>query len=647
MTKARKLATSNNLTVASCSRIHREHQILQGLPRYCILVDGHYLHPEGRGFCDEEFRITSLELSHSSILSDSVFNLTRGLYINAIWNSQVYFVFMLRSDISPLKNGSQNVMDELFFCFKFFWRFFRGQKFIICHPGGCDRYDPFTEIIVALKDATDEGFFDFSLKNMHKKSLGVFYGVSKSNRVMTNEAWEFWDYLLDPIFEHLEKSINCTIKRRNVHLYLQGPDKQTAFIEDDIGLKFDADLETFNFGISLSVTDYSKLHLSPTIGSTALCIATPHSEYVPQSLVIFKSYMPVVWVFILITTILFVWAQYVFQYTQCEVFSRLYSQSEVDLHRSTSPFLTVYAYFICGSPPTLLLGRLYTGKILFVIFSFSTIILSTVYLSGMTKFLSDRVSYPEIDTLETLERSDLFIQTHDLSGALDVFSQQEQSENLKAKLINTLYLDLAHVFFQPSNAQVSDYLVAAGNLSLLESEKTMLENILRNTESMVETDAFLMSVPDTLGLKQNIRLYDGILRQNFEYHLMEECLVTYPVAFTFGKFSHILHELDREMFHFFETGHTTHILRNLRSVFDTYDSFPHTKPRLTDEEALRAYDMNDLQSAFIGLVVGLFLSFLVFVAEILVDICKNSKTLNFPGRLKKLPLRKRRTCITM
>ncbi|CAH0383191.1 unnamed protein product [Bemisia tabaci] len=526
----------------------------------------------------------------------------------------------------------------------------RGRKLIICHPGGCDRYDPFTEIILTLEDATDEGFFDFSLKNMHKKSLGVFYNAaSKNNRVMTHGALEFWTLLLDPIVEHLEKSINCTIKGQN-RGYLQLADEQTEFIADDLSLKFDADLETFDFGISLSGTDYSKLHFSPMIGSTALCIATPRSEYVPQSLVIFKSYTPVVWIFIAITITLFVWAQYVFQYTQCEVFSRLYSQSEVDLHRSTSPWLTVYAYFICGSPPTLLLGRLHTGKILFAIFSFSTIIISTVYLSGMTKFLSDRVPYPEIDTLKTLERSDLFIQTNDLYGALDVFSQQEQSENLKTKLIGTLYNDWVHVFFQPTknNVLVVEYLSADGNLSLQsESEKTMLEDILRNTKSMVETDAFLMNVPDTFGLKQNIRFFNVMLQQNCEYHLMEECLATYPVAFSFGKFSHVLHELDREMFHFFETGHTIHIMRDLLSVFYTYKTIPRTKPRLADAEKLRAYNMNDLQSAFIGLVVGLFLSFLVFVAEILVDICKNSKALNIPGRSKKLPLQKRRICTTM
>ncbi|CAH0393893.1 unnamed protein product [Bemisia tabaci] len=441
MTKSKFRALSNN---SVAERYDQEHQNLQSLPRYCVIVDGHYLHPEGREFCDEEVRITSGELNDDSILTDAIFNSTRSLYTNEIWNTRSYLIFIVRSDILPLNNSSQNMMGELIFCFKFFWRSFKSRKSIICHSGGCDRYDPFTETIVTLKDATYEGFFDFSLENMHKKSVGVFHTVNSEHvRAMGLGTWDIWLLILPFIFKHLEKSINCTIKMHNERIvsYLEKTNAPYISVNDDFGFKFDADLQIFDLGAPLTGTDYSKLHLSPTIGSTALCIATPHSEYVPQSLVIFKSYMPVVWVFILITIILFVWAQYVFQYAQCEVFHRIYSEAEVDLYRSTSPFLTVLAFFLCGSPPTLLLGRLYTGKILFVIFSFSVIIITTGFLSVMTKFLSNRVSYPKIDTLKALEQSDLFIQTNALSATLDIFSQQEQSESLKAKLIDTLHRD--------------------------------------------------------------------------------------------------------------------------------------------------------------------------------------------------------------
>ncbi|CAH0392815.1 unnamed protein product [Bemisia tabaci] len=67
----------------------------QWLPRYCIQVDGVPLEVYPNEACDKEVRISSDELTDVSILSEQTFDLTRGLYINKIWNSNNYLIFIL------------------------------------------------------------------------------------------------------------------------------------------------------------------------------------------------------------------------------------------------------------------------------------------------------------------------------------------------------------------------------------------------------------------------------------------------------------------------------------------------------------------------------------------------------------------------
>lgn len=339
---------------------------------YCVMVDGRLLFPQIGRSCDEELKITSAELNSAALLTDTVTNLTRGVHLNDIWNSQNYLIFILknsnlsmlepRTKIIPgnfdtntygLTNEShyiriKSTWDDRIFCFKLFWRLFKGRKTVICHPEHCERYDPFTESILSYESDADVGFFDFSLKNMHQKPVRFFANVHSSNRIKTAviPGWDQWIMLLKPFLLQLGKSLNCTFEQVNMevsdYMVATGADHPDG-IEDIINIKFDVALYSFEFGLAFEGNDLSQLDFSPGFGSGAVCIVTPHSAFIPQSLVIFRSFTPLIWALVLITIILFVAVQYAFQYFQCEVFRRLYSETETDHYRDTSSLLTVYA----------------------------------------------------------------------------------------------------------------------------------------------------------------------------------------------------------------------------------------------------------------------------------------------------------------
>ncbi|CAH0394782.1 unnamed protein product [Bemisia tabaci] len=366
------------------------------LPRFCIKIEElHYRWP--REGCREEINISSADLEHGSYLTDSVFNATRGFFRNKIWNFRNHLIFLLKNVDERIRGMTSKVLQyetlpnfemgrnrTLSICFKFFWRFFKGQKTVICHPSGCERYDPFAENLIFYphRGETDsKDFFAFSWTNMHKKSVLVSddYSRQRGFQTVNHATWSNWYEFYFTVFEHLQHSANFT------HKYWQPSPGYK--IED--AWKYDVCLIPFETGIVLEGTDYSQFDYSVSVDTSALCVATPHSGYMSQGLVIFESFSSVVWIFISVTIASLVIMQYVFQYSQCELFHRLYTDAEVDYYRETSALLTVYAYFICGSPPSLHLGHLFTGKVLFSILSFSTIIISTVFLSSMTTLLSD------------------------------------------------------------------------------------------------------------------------------------------------------------------------------------------------------------------------------------------------------------------
>ncbi|CAH0382925.1 unnamed protein product [Bemisia tabaci] len=623
------------------NKSHPRCRLKETLPRYCIKVDGRYLWSRNRKACKKVI-ITSSELEDMSVLSDGVFNATRGLYFNKIWNSRNHLIIMLQNvqrnttvitvpKEFPDGTLTGDVTGSLIFCFKFFWRFFKGRNTVISHPGSCEKYDAFTGNLISYQNDTHETFFDFSWENLNGKTFGVsnFIHSAGDMRVLSRPGWSNIVGFYMDVLDYFELSANCTFR------FILPKDE--TMIEDS--LRSGIDILAPNTGIVSKETDHSKFDFSVSIHASSLCIATPHSAFMSQGLVIFKSFPLPVWVLTCVTIIVFFFIQYSYQYSQCESFQLLYTDAEIDYYRNTSSLLTVYAYFMCGSPPSLHLGRLITGKILFGIFSFATIILSTVFLSGMTTLLSDRVMYPEIDSLETLAMSDHCIQSPvvidtDMSIFID---ELNQSETMRGKFVDSMEFynnfvnDLMTISFSKAT-NASNY---HDLLWIFEPKHgEIIKEIQRNIRLIAEKDAFLRSVPFFSTPKTILRMKflssdDGEI---FEYHLMKECLMSYPLMFLFPKNWFFFDKINQLIAQFFESGHAGKILMKYMiaeaEIFEIGSRSPNT------EDEPRAYDLNDLQSAFIALAIGLFLSFLTFLGEILTDMFQHTAAVKYLRKWK-------------
>ncbi|CAH0383449.1 unnamed protein product [Bemisia tabaci] len=649
----------NQEIVLDLERNERDYnQSRTPLPQYCIKLDEQYLWAHDEKVCSKEVGLKSSDLEGTSILSDTIVNATRDLYSNKIWNFKNHLIFMIKnfgrdfekSMLKPLPNETLEssgtaTSEVLTFCFKFFWRFFKGHMSVICHPKGCTKYLPFTEELVPYGGDTDTSFFDFSWKNMHEKSISIFYNhhsdrsTSAFSLFPPRSTAPYVEFAVQSLFE---QSMNCTSKYYNT---FSNPEFRDANSETGLALKFGIDLITY--GNCILPTDHEKYDYSIGFDTNAVCIATPHSDYMPQSLVIFQGFKPVVWGFVAVTIVIFGFVQYLFQYSQCEVFHRLYTFAEIDRYRESSALLTVCAYFLCGSPPSLHLSHLLTGKVLFLIFSFSSIIISTVFLSSMTTLLSERVLYPEIDTLNSLEESDLLIQT--LEGTKTVvtriFDEFNQTERLKGKLVDGLrYYTALMVEDLILSYNLIDVLSKKNDEGLIKQLNDSLDNAIEkvkeNIRLIVKTDAFLVGLRFTSTPQQNIRRKHVFIEEWFDYHLVRECLIKYTPTIPFLKGSFYFERYNQLLARHFETGHAGRILEN-----DDAEDVLFVKPVAKDGSEPRAFNLNDLQSAFIGLTIGLFFSFLAFVGEVLTDHFQHSALIRWLMRLRKSFLKRVRKIV--
>lgn len=76
---------------------NHENKLIEDLPQYCIKIDERLLRVNEEKRCDGHVNMTSEELRPGSILSDHVFNETRGFYGNKVWNAKNYLVLILKN----------------------------------------------------------------------------------------------------------------------------------------------------------------------------------------------------------------------------------------------------------------------------------------------------------------------------------------------------------------------------------------------------------------------------------------------------------------------------------------------------------------------------------------------------------------------
>ncbi|CAH0394639.1 unnamed protein product [Bemisia tabaci] len=448
-------------------------------------------------------------------------------------------------------------------------------------------------------DADNSGpFFDFSVNNMHGKSMHLVLDhlTTDEGKFCLSFDLSWYDVLVD-VVTYLKNSINCTIEHH--YATIRG---MTEYNDHENGQKIGADFHISRSMFRHGVAGVSKFDHSISVESRVALIVTPHSSFIPQVLVGFKSFTLVVWIFLLISTFVFFLMQYFFQCSQSRILYRFYTEAQIFTYKSTSPLLTVYSYFICGRPPTLLLGKFFTGKILFLIFSFSALILSTVFLGAMTTLLTNRVRYSEINSLRDLAASDLLIQTEHTLSAREVFTQYGESKELTAKLTSNLayYEQTVNMYIAHDSSFKEELL----NLSRNEEEGSVrAKDIYKNVKAIIEMDAILIEVPSSFIKRNSIKLEIwGPLKS--EYHVVAESVVQNPFSFSLYKNMFLNDIFKKKVVQYMESGLVKKIIeQSMAEVPLEMDIIP---PQ-TEEEP-RPYNLNDLQPAFITLPLGFLIS---------------------------------------
>ncbi|CAH0391315.1 unnamed protein product [Bemisia tabaci] len=149
---------------------------------------------------------------------------------------------------------------------------------------------------------------------------------------------------------------------------------------------------------------------------------------------------------------------------------------------------------------------------------------------------------------------------------------------------------------------------------------TISEQFTKNVHAIMEEDAFLVSLPRTLSRSGNrIILLKWPNKEKFEYHLVPECLKSNSHFFTFLKNSILFDAYNRKTAQFLEAGLIGKTFEPSRYQFDQPEAAP---PPPKDNEP-RPYGLNDLQLPFLSLVLGLLLSLVVFITEIVVEDFEN------------------------
>ncbi|CAH0392708.1 unnamed protein product [Bemisia tabaci] len=296
----------------------------------------------------------------------------------------------------------------------------------------------------------------------------------------------------------------------------------------------------------------------------------------------------------------------------------------------------------------LLLGRLFTGKILFLIFSFAVLIFPSVIQSRMFELLSLYARYPEIDTLEDLTESEIFARVPNIEAFSRIMKQWPQYESLKKKLIQdyNFYenIDSGGVTAETGWCWSYEFLEFLSEMSWTSftksssdpnmSSEIMNSSLVRgflalqtNELAHMNMDAYALSVPGMFLSQENFLFKSQFVPHGIEVHRVKECLVSYPFSYRMPKNSFFLEPLNRKIVQLLESGlvkNRLEIVLTGRYTGDGMDVgaqnfFGVQRYKQAVDDAPRPFTMLDLQIAFISLGVGHLLAFLAFIAELLIN----------------------------
>ncbi|CAH0392239.1 unnamed protein product [Bemisia tabaci] len=609
------------------------------LTNYCIRTDV-LPHRDINEICDIQLNISSAELEDNGKLTDAVHDLTKGLYVHDVWNSRNHLIFVICSAnerrgyygelaLNAIASPEERTLDlnedpvtssKLMFVFRFIWRMFSGYKSVVCKEDTCFKYDPFIEKIIRLSEKNKDDFFQFSIKNMQQKKAMVSMSwredfSSGIEPILINAMNTLMGDIMADISQHLNFSCD--------YIYVDDSLKFNITLTDlavEQSHRNGAKLHLLNHATVSRAADLVKFDQTTSLETYAVSVITPRSSFIPQSAVAFKCYSLAVWIFIFITIILFLMMQAFLQHVFYRTLQYIRGGEDVN-QDEVSVFLTIYAYFICGQPPRLILGHLYTSRIVFVIVIFASMILSGLFQNGMVTLLSARVRFQDIDTLEELAQSDLRIQVQGIESFVLFFEEQPLPQGMSDILTDTMSAqvrDLNLYFAESGDPQFYTYYwnnslplnIPATGMNIYDG-LVQFDGAFRRS---LQSDAFLVHAPLTL-LPRTL-LFEHWLIRNFTvvYHKVEENVMTYPYGYKLSKYSFLFDMLNERITSIVEFGLLGKYLP--KEYFRKLNGLSVGPGE--EGAAPRVFDMNDLQIAFIFLAVGLTLSYFVFVAELCI-----------------------------
>ncbi|CAH0383200.1 unnamed protein product [Bemisia tabaci] len=519
--------------------------------------------------------INDFELGHGSILSDDLYEVTRRLYSHDIWNSKNYLVFSVSNvnrhisrDFHLAANsssliGNHSHFDDLRVVFRFFWRFFKGLKSVVCFAEICFTYNPFTREIVHFTGLRDERYFNFSWPDFNGESFHILVPTSRPHGGGdTFTYWPlFWYQVLMKVTGVIADEKNCSITPIGDDVII---DTFVDISDFQLAQKFGIDILALTRGIGVAETEFSQYEFTTSMESYHLCLATPRAGFVPQSFAVFYSFSTFIWALIFAMILTFVCLLYLFLKLQVREFRSFYSEAALRSFETTSAVFTVYAYFLCGCPHRLLLGEFLTGKMIFIVFSFASIIIVTTFQGSMFRMLSNYVRYPEVDTLEEFTRTNLFIQVPDTASYSRFLENVPLFKGEKKRLSDT-YFFLKSILYETLDDNW-DLWVDIFNIKDPRDENPISElgidpavfnksaEMKKFVTAAVETDAFLVTIPHTLLSARNIELQSFVSVDWFELHRVEECLNSYSLAFRFPKHNFFYEDVNHKVVQILETG---------------------------------------------------------------------------------------------
>ncbi|CAH0393863.1 unnamed protein product [Bemisia tabaci] len=415
-------------------------------------------------------------------------------------------------------------------------------------------------------------------------------------------------------------------------------DSRIDYFEDAQAKAFD--MLVFDGSIAPN-EDFSMFDFSAAIQSLSYCFATPRSSFVPQSFLPFICFSPQTWFLILITIMSLYAAFYAFHRSQWTQFDKLYSEIERSAFANTPVSFYLYSFLVVMSPSRVLLGRVITGKMLFLIVSLFVLVIVTVYQSQMSTLLAKQVRYPEIDTLEDLKNSYLTIQTPDLEASLEILQDYPFYDAIKTKLSEGPYQYRRFLYktireYYDIDTRIVDVITPnVSNANLDPLTKNFID-AASNFRSIVESNAVELAVSNLCYMDRgNIKVEDPLFMDFPELHLVKECMLTYPMTLQIQKNSYLSDLFIETVSTYVEMGLVQRVM---------VDAFDYAKERDSlfiddtnkDEHTAEALSFKNLQPAFVSLVIGWIFSSVVFAVELMVDIPNEIRMSRFTLWAKKL-----------